>query len=65
MLGGREWWSSLVSAEASLVYCAWYAFTVLCWAVLPGKMVEGGELRNGEKVTYPMNCERLSPIQMS
>lgn len=49
------WWKSLISLEASAVYCAWYAWNVLCWAVLPGKSVQGGELRNGAKVTYPMN----------
>ena len=57
MIGGTRWWSSLYSHEATLVYLGWYAFTVLCWAVLPGKMVQGGELRNGKKVTYPMNGE--------
>lgn len=52
-----EWWGGMWSAETALVYLGWYAWCVACWAVLPGKMVQGGALRNGDKVTYPMNCE--------
>ncbi|KAI5481885.1 C-14 sterol reductase [Pseudohyphozyma bogoriensis] len=51
-----DWWKSLWSWEATAVYVAWYAFCVVCWAILPGKMVEGQEMRNGKKLTYKMNA---------
>ncbi|GAA5858787.1 hypothetical protein JCM1840_006556 [Sporobolomyces johnsonii] len=50
------WWESLWSWEAVAVYGAWYAWTVACWYVLPGKEVEGAEMRNGKKLTYKMNA---------
>lgn len=48
---------SFTDMDAFKIYFGWYAFTVLAWAVLPGKKVEGVELRNGGKLTYPMNGE--------
>lgn len=50
-----NWWKSLISLEGLIVYSIWYLFTILCWAFLPGKLVEGGEMRNGKKLTYKMN----------
>lgn len=41
--------------KAAGVYLAWYAFTVVCWAVLPGDEVQGNLLRNGTRKTYKMN----------
>lgn len=38
------------------IYFGWYAFTVLCWAVLPGGSKEGLSLRTGEKLTYKINA---------
>lgn len=38
-----------------VVYAGWYAFNVVCLAVLSGETVQGGELRNGEKLSYKMN----------
>lgn len=55
IIGGKDWWNGLWSGEAALVYLGWYAFCLVCWAVLPGKMVEGVVLRNGERIKYPMN----------
>jgi delta14-sterol reductase len=55
MLGGQEWWESLWSWEATAVYFGWYMWTVVCWMALPGKEVEGVELRNGRRLTYTMN----------
>ncbi|GAA6028845.1 hypothetical protein JCM8097_007425 [Rhodosporidiobolus ruineniae] len=49
------WWSSLWSWEATAVYCAWYAWAVMCWFVLPGEEVQGVELRDGKRLSYTMN----------
>ncbi|KAE8215197.1 hypothetical protein CF327_g1493 [Tilletia walkeri] len=38
------------------LYFSWYAFTVLAWAVLPGKWVPGVVLRTGEKLEYKINA---------
>lgn len=54
-LGDLGWWKAFWSWEAMAVYTAWYAFNVVCLAVLPGETVQGGELRNGEKLSYKMN----------
>jgi len=43
--------------DAVVVYLAWYAFTVVCWAVLPGEQVDGTMMRNGKRKTYTMNGE--------
>lgn len=55
------WWESLWSWEAAGVYLAWYFWTVACALALPGKEVEGVELRNGKKLTYTMNGESPAP----
>lgn len=52
-----EWWQSLWSWEAAGVYGAWYAWTVLCWFILPGRQVEGVVLRDGSRLKYKMNGE--------
>jgi len=39
------------------VYCAWYAWCVLCWAVLPQDWIEGNLLRDGTRKKYKMNGE--------
>ncbi|OCF36699.1 delta14-sterol reductase [Kwoniella heveanensis BCC8398] len=41
--------------KAAGVYTAWYAYTVLCWAVLPGDKIQGNLLRDGTRKTYKMN----------
>ena len=62
MFGGdAAWWKGMWSLEATGVYCAWYAWTVLCWAVLPGKEVEGTVMRDGNRLTYKMNGAFRSP----
>lgn len=53
------WWESLLSWEAAGVYLAWYFWMVACAIALPGKEIEGVELRNGKKLKYTMNGEIL------
>lgn len=55
--GDRTWWSGMWSWEATAVYFGWYAWTVLCWAALPGKEVQGTVMRDGNTLTYRMNGE--------
>ena len=50
-----QFWVELWDTEGVLVYLSWYIWTVLCWAVLPGQWMEGGKLRNGEKLSYKIN----------
>lgn len=45
--------------QAAAVYFGWYAFTVICWNVLPGDKVEGTVLRDGTRKTYNMNGEHI------
>jgi hypothetical protein len=40
---------------AAGVYAGWYAFTVICWNILPGEQVEGTVLRNGKRKMYNFN----------
>jgi Delta14-sterol reductase len=49
------WWKGLWDTQAFLVYCAWMAFNVLAWAILPGDWVDGVELRDGTKQKYKIN----------
>ncbi|KAG9082836.1 erg24, C-14 sterol reductase, partial [Ceratobasidium sp. UAMH 11750] len=51
-LNGR---TSLFDAEAFIVYFGFYAFTVVAWYFLPGKWIEGTELRTGGRLEYKMN----------
>ena len=55
-LSTRQWWANLWDTQAFFVYLGWYAWTVICWAVLPGKWIPGGKLRNGEVLQYKINC---------
>jgi len=52
-----EWWKSLWDTEATILYLCWYAFTIICWAILPGKLIEGKTMRNGAKKKYKINGE--------
>lgn len=54
-LGDKSFWISLWDTEASLMYLAWYAFSVVAWAVMPGDWIEGVILRTGEKKKYKIN----------
>ena len=47
----REWWSF----EAIGVFLAWFAFQVALERLLPGEVVEGVELKNGERLKYRLN----------
>ncbi|KAM0753211.1 ERG4/ERG24 ergosterol biosynthesis protein [Meredithblackwellia eburnea MCA 4105] len=51
-----QWWSGFWSWEATAVYFGWYTWTVLCWALLPGQVVEGTVMRDGNKLAYKMNA---------
>ena len=58
----RDNWNDWPSVSGQLwewkavgVYLVWYAFTIFCWAVLPGEKVEGNLLRDGTRKTYTMN----------
>lgn len=57
-----DFWISLWDNEATLAYLAWYAWCIVCWAVLPGQWLEGGKLRNGEKLWYKINGEWVLPM---
>lgn len=50
-----DWWISLWDTQASLIYLAWYAYTVVAWFVLPGDWIQGTTLRTGEKKSYKLN----------
>ena len=50
-----DWWKSLWDTEAFLVYCGWYTFCLVAWAILPGDWVEGQQMRNGKKLKYKIN----------
>ncbi|KAI0826894.1 ERG4/ERG24 ergosterol biosynthesis protein [Trametes gibbosa] len=55
-LSNLSWWKGLWDTQATLVYLAWYAFTVVAWYVLPGDWVEGTTLRTGGKKKYKINA---------
>ncbi|KAH8930127.1 ERG4/ERG24 ergosterol biosynthesis protein [Atractiella rhizophila] len=49
--------ANYVDLKAWGVYAAWYAWTVLCWAILPGEWYEGVLLRDGKtKLQYKINA---------
>lgn len=50
-------WQSLWDTQAAIAYALWYLFCVVCWFVLPGKWVDGVELRDGKRLKYKMNGE--------
>ena len=54
-MGTKAWWVSLWDTQAMVVYMAWYTWTVVCWAVLPGRMREGAVMRNGQRLLYKEN----------
>ncbi|EPQ31037.1 uncharacterized protein PFL1_01226 [Pseudozyma flocculosa PF-1] len=47
---------SFLDGTAWAIYFGWYAFTVLAWAVLPGRWEEGSELRIGGRLDYKINA---------
>ncbi|KAL0566460.1 erg24, C-14 sterol reductase, partial [Marasmius crinis-equi] len=54
-LGSQRWWQKLWDQEAAVAYLAWYAFCVVCWAILPGEWVKGTVLRDGSTKDYKIN----------
>ncbi|TRM64375.1 ERG4/ERG24 ergosterol biosynthesis protein [Schizophyllum amplum] len=55
-LTSPDWWKGLWDTEAAIAYAAWYAFCVVCWAVVPGEQVQGAQMRNGQTKTYKINA---------
>lgn len=55
-----QFYADLWDSQAAIAYLGWYAWCVVCWAVLPGQWLEGTKLRNGEKLWYKINGERYS-----
>ncbi|TIB72323.1 hypothetical protein E3Q23_03440 [Wallemia mellicola] len=55
---------SLFKVEAFVVYLAWYAFTVIAWAIIPSIWVKGTPLRDGNHKMYKMNATGLAIIQI-
>ena len=55
------WKELLLDRRGYEIYFGWYAFTVLCWAVLPGRWTDGGALRNGQRLTYKINGGASEP----
>ena len=49
------WWKSLFDKQAFIIYLAWYACTVVAWAVLPGDWIDGTLLRDGSRKKYKIN----------
>ncbi|CAD6933241.1 unnamed protein product [Tilletia laevis] len=47
---------TLTDSTGWALYFSWYAYTVLAWAILPGKWVPGVVLRTGEKLEYKINA---------
>jgi len=56
-------WLDLWDTQATLVYAGWYSYCVLCWAVLPGKWVQGTQLRDGKRLSYKMNGGQDSNVK--
>ncbi|CAH7688666.1 delta14-sterol reductase [Phakopsora pachyrhizi] len=54
----QEVWNEtrLFSHEGFNLYFCWYIYMVLCWAILPGRFVQGTVLRNGDRLTYKINA---------
>lgn len=63
VFGDKLAWPStagrLFEWKALAVYSAWYAWCVLCWAILPQEWIEGGLLRDGTRKKYKMNGTRF------
>lgn len=53
-----QFYADLWDTKAATAYLAWYAWCVVCWAILPGRWLEGTTLRNGEKLWYKINGAR-------
>ena len=56
--GVRRWPSSagrLWEWKAFGAYLAWYAYCVICWAILPGEKVDGNLLRDGNRKVLKTN----------
>lgn len=60
-----QFYADLWDTKATIAYLAWYAWCVVCWAVLPGPWIEGSTLRNGEKLWYKINGELHCKAQCS
>lgn len=54
--------NSFLDGKGWAIYFAWYAFTVLAWALVPGPWIEGAELRTGHKLKYKINGECVARV---
>ena len=62
--GVRQWPSSagrLWEWKAFAAYLAWYAYCIVCWAVLPGEKVDGNLLRDGNRKVLKTNGAKSVP----
>jgi delta14-sterol reductase len=50
--------------KAAGVYAVWYAYTVICWNVLPGQKVEGTLLRDGTRKVYNLNGKSCPSLHL-
>lgn len=57
-VGDKNWWFSLFDTKAAIAYASWYAYTIAAWYFLPGKWIEGTELRTGGRIKYKINGGR-------
>ena len=62
-LTSLDWWKGLWDTQATIAYFAWYTFCVLTWAILPGDVVTGTQLRNGGRKLYKINGTTLLASQ--
>ena len=58
-----SWWSGLWDTQAVSLYLAYYGFLVLCWYVLPGRLVQGLPMRNGQVKSYKVNGESSARLK--
>ncbi|KAG8803867.1 erg24, C-14 sterol reductase, partial [Serendipita sp. 399] len=56
VLSDVDWWKAQWDPEGFAAYFAWYAFTIVAWAVIPGDWVDGLPLRTGERLQYKINA---------
>lgn len=54
---GWPGWTGLLNTEAVVGTLAWYAISLLLYAILPAQEVEGVELSTGGKLKYRFNSE--------
>ncbi|KAG8812198.1 erg24, C-14 sterol reductase [Serendipita sp. 399] len=56
VLSDVDWWKAQWDPQGFAAYFAWYAFTIVAWAVIPGDWVDGLPLRTGDRLQYKINA---------